>query len=339
MDVPVLFIIFNKSDTTEQVFQAIAKAKPRQLFIAADGPRTGWLGEAERCALTRAIVQKIDWPCEVKQRFSEVNLGCGKHPASAITWTFEHVDRAIILEDDCVPHETFFRYCGELLEKFSNNPQVMHIGGNNFLMGKKLTKDSYFFSNQILCSGGWATWRRAWKDYDINIGQWPAIRDSSLLQEVVEHPAVIAHLRDTFDRLHKATDEDMDVWDYQWSLLCWMKRGLAVLPSSTLVSNIGFGHPHATHTSCASDSLALLTGWLKMKAMKFPLRHPVEIKRNTEADRFITDNVIAPCRERPKGIRTLIKKASIEFFQSRPSLRSPRAFSNRVSRFMQSWLY
>ena len=108
MDVPVLFIIFNKSDTTEQVFQAIAKAKPRQLFIAADGPRTGWLGEAERCALTRAIVQKIDWPCEVKQRFSEVNLGCGKHPASAITWTFEHVDRAIILEDDCVPHETFF---------------------------------------------------------------------------------------------------------------------------------------------------------------------------------------------------------------------------------------
>ena len=233
----------------------------------------------------------------------------------------------------------FFRYCGELLEKFSNNPQVMHIGGNNFLMGKKLTKDSYFFSNQILCSGGWATWRRAWKDYDINIGQWPAIRDSSLLQEVVEHPAVIAHLRDTFDRLHKATDEDMDVWDYQWSLLCWIKRGLAVLPSSTLVSNIGFGHPHATHTSCASDSLALLTGWLKMKAMKFPLRHPVEIKRNTEADRFITDNVIAPCRERPKGIRTLIKKASIEFFQSRPSLRSPRAFSNRVSRFMQSWLY
>lgn len=249
MDVPVLFIIFNKPDTTEQVFQAIARAKPRQLFIAADGPRTGWLGEAERCALTRAIVQKIDWPCEVKQRFSEVNLGCGRHPASAITWTFEQVDRAIILEDDCVPHETFFPYCGELLEKFSNNPQVMHIGGNNFLMGKKLTKDSYFFSNQILCSGGWATWRRAWKDYDINIGQWPAIRDSSLLQEMVEHPAVIAHLRDTFDRLHKATDDDMDVWDYQWSLLCWIKRGLAVLPSSTLVSNIGFGHPHATHST------------------------------------------------------------------------------------------
>ena len=335
MDVPVLLIIFNKPDTTAKVFQAISAAKPTKLFIAADGPRMDHPGEAERCLATRAIVQKIDWPCEVKLSFSEVNLGCGQHPASAITWTFEHVDRAIILEDDCVPHATFFRFCAELLDKYSDSPQIMHIGGNNYLRGRKASKYSYFFSSHILCAGGWATWRRAWKDYDIHIRQWPVFRESNLLCEVLEHPSAIAYFRQTFDQLWMASGA-VDVWDYQWSFLCWTKGGLALLPNSTLVTNIGFGHPFATHTSCASDSLALLTGWLKMKAMRFPLSHPPEMRRSIEADRFITEKVLVPVREYPKGLRVLLKKACVEFVQARPSLRSPRAFSARLSRMMKA---
>ncbi len=303
----------------------------QQLFIAADGPRLDRPGEAETCAITRAVVKEIDWPCEVKLNFSDVNLGCGRHPARAITWTFEHVDRAIILEDDCVPHETFFRFCAELLERYLDNPQIMHIAGNNYQMGKKPTRHSYFFSYQILCAGGWATWRRAWNDYDIQIKQWPMFRETNWLQEIVEHPAAIAYLREEFERISMAP-VDIDVWDYQWSFLCWIKGGLSILPTTTLVSNIGFGHPSATHTSSPSDSLALLTGSLKMKAMKFPMRHPPEITRLIEADRFIIEQVLVPRRERPKGFRIMLKKALIEFFQARPSLRSPRAFWERIAR-------
>lgn len=336
MDAPVLLIIFNKPDTTARVFKAIAEARPTKLFIAADGPRVDRPGEAEQCAITRAVVTKIDWPCEVKLNFSDVNLGCGSHPARAITWTFEHVDRAIILEDDCVPHVTFFRFCAELLERYLDNRQIMHVAGNNYQMGKRLTRPSYFFSYHILCAGGWATWRRAWKDYDIRIKQWPMFRETNLLQEVVEHPAAIAHLRDNFERIYMATENKIDVWDYQWSLLCWIKRGLSILPTTTLVSNIGFGHPQATHTSSASDSLALLTGSLKRKAMKFPMSHPTEITRLVEADRHIYEKVLVPCRERPQGLRVLLKKASIEFFRARPSLCNLNAFLQRISR-MKPW--
>jgi hypothetical protein len=332
MDVPVLFIIFNKPDTTAKVFKAIAAAKPTKLFIAADGPRSDQPGEIERCAVTRAIVQKIDWPCEVKLNFSETNLGCGRHPASAITWTFEHVDRAIILEDDCVPHSTFFRFCGELLDKYLDCPEIMHVGGNNYLMGKKLTKHSYFFSSHILCAGGWATWRRAWKDYDIHIRQWPLFRETNLLKEALDHPAAIGYFRDTFDRLYLSTTESMDVWDYQWSFLCWTKGGLAILPNSTLVSNIGFGHPYATHTSCASDSLALLTGSLKLRGMKFPLDHPSAIKKSIESDRFITEKVLVPIRERPRGVSSPGKESVHRVFSSAPFLAQPQSlFRTRLA--------
>ncbi len=331
MDVPVLLIIFNKPDTTAKVFQAIARARPTKLFIAADGPRVGKAGEAETCAAARAVVQDIDWPCEVKLKFSDVNLGCGRNPASAITWVFEHVDRAVILEDDCVPHETFFRFCSELLERYLNNPQIMHIAGNNWQMGKRRSRHSYFFSSHNLCNGGWATWRRAWAQYDPLMTEWPMLRESNLLQQIVKHPVVVAHMREMFDQVHAAAG-NIGVWDYQWTLLLWARGGLSILPASTLISNIGFGHPNATHTCSAIDSHALLTGSLKMKRMKFPMSHPTDIARLIDADRFIAEKVIVPCLVRPNGFYAIANKAWIEFLQARPSLRTPRSFLNRIYR-------
>ncbi len=331
MDIPVLLIIFNKPDTTARVLKAISKARPTQLFIAADGPRADRPGEAETCAVTRAVAQQVDWPCEVKLNFSDVNLGCGLRPASAITWIFEHVDRAIILEDDCVPHETFFRFCSELLERYFDNAQIMHIAGNNWQLGKKRTPHSYFFSYHNLCTGGWATWRRAWKDYDIQIKEWPKFRESSRLEEILEHPVAIAHVREMYARVYAAAG-DIDVWDYQWTLLIWARGGLSILPKSTLISNIGFGHPNATHTLSASDTLALLTASLKMKGMTFPMNHPPNTARLIEADRFIVEKVIVASQERPKGCYATLKKAWIEFLRARPSLRSPGSFCERISR-------
>ncbi len=159
--------------------------------------------------------------------------------------------------------------------------------------------------------------------------EWPRLRETNLLQEIVEHPVVVAHMQEMFDQVYAAAG-NTHVWDYQWTLVLWARGGLSILPASTLISNIGFGHPNATHTRCATDSHALLTGSLKMKPMKFPMSHPTDIARLMKADRFIAKKVIVSRLTPPRGFCVLAKKAWIEFLNARPSLRSPQAFIRRI---------
>ena len=134
---PVLFLIFNRPDVTQRVFEAIRKAKPPRLYVAADGPRIGKEGEEENCTLTRKIIEQVDWDCEVKKLFREKNLGCKIAVSSAIDWFFENEEEGIILEDDCLPDQSFFPFCGELLAYYRTNDKVMHLSGDNFQFGKK----------------------------------------------------------------------------------------------------------------------------------------------------------------------------------------------------------
>src|SRR5450759_4497034 len=120
-ETPVLFLIFNRSDTTQQVFNQIRQIKPKYLFVAADGPRLDRPVEIEKCLETKSIIQQIDWDCELKSLFSETNLGCRVGVSSAITWFFENVEQGIILEDDCLPDLSFFPYCENLLNKYKDD--------------------------------------------------------------------------------------------------------------------------------------------------------------------------------------------------------------------------
>ena len=243
---PILLIIFNRPDTTQQVFNAIRQAQPRQLFVAADGPREDKDGEAEKCQRTREIVKQVDWDCEVRTLFQEKNLGCGLGPVTAINWFFENAEEGIILEDDCLPHPGFFVFCETLLDYYRDNEKIMHISGNNFQYGRKRGNASYYFSTYTH-NWGWATWRRAWKHFDFYCTS-------------AEH------------RKH--------VWDKQWEISARKQGGLAILPNVNLVSNIGFG-PDATHTFGAARYANLST-----QSLAFPLVHPKRISRNKAADRY-----------------------------------------------------
>src|SRR5262245_26909140 len=132
MRTPVAFIVFNRPDLTERVFAEIARARPPKLLVVADGPRPDVAGEAEKCVATRAIIDRVDWQCDVLTNYSDRNLGCGRRPSSGLRWVFEQVEEAIILEDDCLPHPTFFQFCEELLERYRDDKRVMHISGNNY---------------------------------------------------------------------------------------------------------------------------------------------------------------------------------------------------------------
>jgi len=244
------------------------------LLVVADGPRSDRPGEAEKCTAARAIVEQVDWPCKVLRAYSDVNLGCRRRVSSGLDWVFDTVEEAIILEDDCVSHPSFFRFCSELLTRYREDERVMHIGGSNFQFGRRRGGASYHFSRYPHV-WGWATWRRAWQHYDVDIGQWSQARDKGVYLDGFAHRAERAHWRKAWGRVSSGR---IDTWDFQWTFTCMSQGGLAVVPNVNMVSNIGFG-ANATHTKYGG---AVAT--LPVAGIEFPLRHPHVLERDVEAD-------------------------------------------------------
>lgn len=272
---PVVFVIFNRPDLAATTFREIARARPSKLLVIADGPRSHVPGEDLRCAETRKVLELIDWECELLTNFSNTNLGCKGRLSSGLNWAFEQVEEAIILEDDCVPDPSFFPYCEELLEKYRGDSRVMAIGGTNILGEAYYSPYSYFFS-EVPMVWGWATWRRAWKHYDLNMNSWPDFKKSGRLKQIIPSWLARTQWKLRMDRVHQG---EVDTWDYQWTFSVWKQNGYSILPGTNLITNIGFG-PAATHThqSTANANLARST-------IQFPLRHPPLIQVDATADR------------------------------------------------------
>jgi hypothetical protein len=170
LETPVVLIIFKRVDATQKVFDIIRQVQPKKLLVIADGARPDKEGEAEKCQQTRAIIDQVDWDCEVLRCFSERNLGCGVRISTGLQWVFEHVEEAIILEDDCLPHPTFFTFCSEMLDRYRDESRVMSVSG--CLFARSPSPESYYFSHYLSCCG-WATWRRAWQCFDFNMAKLP----------------------------------------------------------------------------------------------------------------------------------------------------------------------
>jgi len=303
MQTPVALIIFNRPAVTERVVREIARARPPKLLVIADGPRAEKSGEAEKCLATRAIIDRVDWDCTVLQNYSDVNLGVGGRPATGIRWVFEQVEEAIILEDDCVPHPTFFRYCDELLEKYRDDERVMHISGDNWHWGNGQRAFSYFFSCYC-CSCGWATWRRAFQHYDPDIKLWPVLRNTSWLFDILGDREAVEFWKSKFD-LTYATGMENNGWDWPWLFACWAHRGLSILPSTNLVTNIGFG-VDATHTKRTDDQRANIP----TVEMTFPLKHPPYMVRDRAADQLIVEQLgVSP---EPKDLYHQLRRICVD---------------------------
>jgi|688.fasta_scaffold539134_1 hypothetical protein len=278
----VLFLVFNRPDTTRQVFEAIRRAKPPRLYIAADGPREGKLGEVERVEEVRTIATTVDWPCEVKTLFRDKNIGCEKAGSSAITWFFEQEEQGIILEDDCLPHQDFFKFCETLLNYYSDNERVSMITGINFQAGQKRGTGSYYFS-QYNHVWGWASWRRAWKYYDINMSFWPTWKLSADWHKKFPDFFERRYWERTFDR--KFANQIVEAWDFPWDASVWRYGGLTAVPNVNLVSNIGFGH-NATHTFSVNHPLAKIPTETLGEII-----HPKIIVQDQVADRFVFNKI------------------------------------------------
>lgn len=235
LSAPVVIMLFNRPEETARVFEIVARARPRTLLLVADGPRATVPSDAERCTAARAVVGRIDWPCDVLRNFSDHNLGCLKRCASGLDWAFSQVDYAIVLEDDCLPHPSFFSYAETLLERYYHDERVVHIAGTSLGQPFQTVNESYFYS-RFPFVWGWATWRRAWQHYDISMSDWPTLRQSGWLRTVLPDPNVAAAWESIFDHVHADSCDD---WAFQWIYTCWRLDGLSIIPCVNLVSNIG----------------------------------------------------------------------------------------------------
>lgn len=280
MTPPVLFLIFNRPDLVAQSFTQIRVAKPKQLFIAADGPRADRDGEDEACRKSREIINQVDWDCEVKTLFRDENLGCRDAVSLAITWFFNHVEEGVILEDDCVADASFFSFCSELLKHYRNDERVMCITGNNFQGGQKRGDTSYYFSIYNHC-WGWASWRRAWALYDKQLSNLPELTEQRFL-DGFQRSAAAKHWQNCFDLVRRGK---IDSWGIVWTFTCWANSGLTAVPNSNLVKNIGFDE-RATHTTMNS----LPNANLPTVPVSLPFVHPRAVVRNQLADRWTEDN-------------------------------------------------
>lgn len=247
----VLFLVFNRPDTTKQVFEQIRIAKPPRLYIASDGPRSNKFGEKDTVDSVRNyVLQNVDWECEVKTLFRDVNLGCKYAVSGAISWFFEHEEQGIILEDDCLPSTSFFSYCENMLECYKDDDKVMMISGNNFIDSDKIKQDYYFLT--IPHIWGWATWRRAWDLYDVEFFRSNSFNNNNLPQFMISDRSFMRFWRKIFIFAH-----NINTWDYQLVFTLFKHGGLCINPKYNLISNIGFG-VDATHTSNQNDSSANL---------------------------------------------------------------------------------
>lgn len=303
-DTPILFLIFNRPDTTALVFEQIKKVQPKYLYVAADGPRSNSQGEDDLCKASRDIVlEGIDWDCEVRRLFRDENLGCGKAVSEAITWFFEHVEEGIILEDDTVPDISFFTYCKVLLERYRYVEKVMHIGGNNFQFGLKRGGGDYYFST-LSHIWGWATWKTRWHKYEFDLTKASRIAESSFRDSFNNNKQFIDYYKSIFTEV---ADRKIDTWDYQWLYAVVANNGFAICPNVNLVRNIGFGNG-ATHTKNEPD-------WniLNVTETITSFCSPRTFEIDYDADEYTLENII--------GVKPI-----------KPLIPSQKSFSSRTKR-------
>ncbi|MCE7065381.1 nucleotide-diphospho-sugar transferase [Dyadobacter sp. CY326] len=280
---PILFLIFNRADTTKLVFEQIRKQKPGKLFIASDGPREGKSAEIAAVQEIREFVlANIDWGCEVKTLFRDNNLGCGRAIHSAINWFFEQVSHGIILEDDCLPDPQFFSFCTELLEYYADYQDIFEITGTN-LQGKNIRGDGSYYFSSYGGIWGWATWARAWKKYDFDMSGLSEFIDQNKMGEIFPEAD-----QQKFWNFTLPSAKKLDTWDYQWLYTIWKNNGLCIVPNANLITNIGF-NSQGTHTQKTPD------WYLDLTANSVPLpalKHPSDVKISRQADKFQFDNSI-----------------------------------------------
>jgi hypothetical protein len=320
LDTPVVMVIFNRPDRAGQVFARVREAKPRRLFVLADGPRAGRDSDEALCEETRAIAGRVDWPCEVTRDFSDVNLGCGGRVTSGLDRVFAEVEEAIVIEDDCLPHPTFFSYCAELLQKYRGDERVFAITGGKYPCEPRTQPYSYRFT-RMFNGWGWASWRRSWQSIDFAMAAYPEFTAQG---GMAKHSRSLLETQFFSNGFDKAWKKEIEPWDWALMFQAYTRRQLFVTPDRNLISNTGWGAA-ATQSKNPKHILSNLPAF----AMKLPLSHPPVVAEDEAMDRKVY-SMIGPLvgprlfRSIKKRLRWLRRNYYVRLHEEPPQLSSLR---------------
>ena len=268
MRVPVVLIVFRRPELTKRVLKALQHSKPTKLYVIADGPRSGSETDESLVQQTRALFDDLSWDCEVVREFSDTNLGLRERVLTGLDFVFAREEFAIILEDDCVPNSSFFRFAEELLQKYERHQEIALVSANNFGFVQR-PSNSYFFSSHAHI-WGWATWKRTWDEFRSNARE-RFVADISY-QEILDLIPTRGKRRAMEKMLQ--VEKTLDSWAINFSVFCYQNQKLVAVPKVNLALNIGFG-ANSTHTKFESYADEIPAG-----EVRFPLRHPERLEAN-----------------------------------------------------------
>jgi len=313
-NIPVVLIFFSRPDTFKQVFEKIRKQKPEKLFLIQDGPREGNKNDSIKIQQCREIAENIDWDCEVYKNYSDVNLGCGKRPSSGISWVFKYVDKAIILEDDCVPGNTFFPYCKELLKRYEHDERICYISGLNHFKEWDCGESSYFFT-KTGAIWGWATWKRAWDKFDYYVKILNNEYTARLVKKQISNRHISKTRYQAWVKANKSfqTGKKLSYWDVQWGFVKYSENSLVIVPKYNQIHNIGIGKDSTHSQSLKKSSFRKYKNFvfIPVRPLEFPLKHPLCCICDTDYDSLLYKCISGnPIRNfLAKYIKKLIGKA------------------------------
>jgi len=282
MRLPVLLLTFNRPNETEMMIKKLSFMKPTKLYISQDGPRKNHQLDEDLCSEVKKVFKTINWDCEVFYKINDNNLGCRETVSKAINWFFSNEEKGIILEDDCLPSNSFFLFCEKMLDKYENSTEVYVVSGSNFQNNNKIGNADYYFSKYAHC-WGWATWKRAWLCYDNSMKFWEKLKKSKHWKNL--HPSSLE--KKYWERIFDDVKNNrIDSWAYVWLASIWNSKGVTITPNINLVINIGF-NKDATNTLYSSN-----TNFKKLTFQEFKnkISDPQEIKVNNFADNFVFQN-------------------------------------------------
>lgn len=283
LGVPVVLAMFNRPETTVRVLERISHQAPTHLFVLSDGARADHPDDASKVAETRGLIEQINWPCRITRIYSESNLGCRAAMLNGLNQVFDEVPAAIILEDDCLPSEDFFKFSRSLLAKYVGQPQVFSIGGNIWEFPDDQQGESYFFSKYFSC-WGWATWADRWKGVDSTMGVWPSLRLTDFIPSIADSPMEIVYWERVLESTYRREAPLKEAWDYSVQLAMWLSGSLAIRPRVNLVQNIGLTEG-GTHTRQDSPAVSQRPA----NSIRWPLRHPESVLRAKPMDELTNE--------------------------------------------------
>ncbi len=281
MNIPVLILAFNRPNETRYLLEKLSIIKPSKIYISQDGPRKNIKRDINLCNEVKKILKEVNWNCEVKYKINKNNLGCRISVSSAISWLFENEDVGIILEDDCIPSQSFFKFCQKMLNKYEKNNEIFVISGSNFQKNKFIGDGDYYFSKYAHC-WGWATWKRAWYHYDDSMKFWNNFKEKDIWKKIHKNNLERKYWERIFNNVK---NKKIDSWAYVWLASVWNFNGITITPNINLISNIGF-NKDATNTLSAGKN----SDFTHSKEFKNDIKDPGKIIINTEADEFVFNN-------------------------------------------------